>query len=112
MTYFEIFQCSVPTYLLLLEFNVCGHYTLSDTDDNFTLPSMPLHGNLCDFLQKITEKPKSALNVDRECISFAIFILSCISICKKLNFLQIRDYLHNNKTLAHHAKDHLIWNKL
>jgi len=63
--YFEIFQCSVPTFLLLLGLNVCEQCILSDTVDNFTLLSMPSHGDLCDFLQKINEKPNSALNVDR-----------------------------------------------
>jgi len=40
----------VSTYLLLLEFNVCGQCTVSDTVDNFTLSLML--GDLCDFLQK------------------------------------------------------------
>jgi len=43
--YFEIFQCSVPTQCIL-----------SDTADNSALPSRPSHGDLCDFLQKITNK--------------------------------------------------------
>ena len=51
--------------------------------------------------------------------AFSVFILSCTSVCKILNFLQIRNsflnftlfsLLHNNKRSAHHAEDHLIWN--
>jgi len=73
--YFEFFQCSVPTYLLLLELNMCGQCTLSDTVANFTLPPMTSHCDLCDFLQKNSKKPKSALNVDREYKSFFHFYI-------------------------------------
>jgi len=55
----------VLTFLLLSELNVCEQCILSDTVDHFILPSIPLHGELCDFLQKITKNPKSTLNVDR-----------------------------------------------
>jgi len=55
----------VPTYLLLLEFDMHGQHILSDTVDHFSLPPIPFHGNLCDFLQKIAKKSKSTLNVDR-----------------------------------------------
>ena len=94
---------------------LCGWCILSDTVDNFTLPWIPSHG---DFW-KITRNQNLLWLLARSAKPLAIFILSCTSIRRILNFLQIKEYflscklftkLHKIKTLAHCADDHLIWN--
>jgi len=87
----------MPTYLLLLEFIVCGWCILSDTVDHFTRLSMPSHGGLCDFLQKsLWLKSQNLLWMLTESIkAFAIYMSSCTSIYKILNFFQIMVYFQN-----------------